>query len=249
MMNILLMVSYDGTNYHGWQRQNGQITVQECLENALSQLYKEEITVRGSSRTDTGVHCKGQGALYKTDRNIPVDRLPYAVNAFLPDDIVINGAYEVDDDFHPQYSVIDKTYEYKILNAEFRDPMLINYTEFIRYKLDVDKMKAACPYFCGEHDFKAFCASGSDAKTTVRTVYELNVEKKGDIISIRIRGNGFLYNMVRIIAGTLAYVGLGKIQPEDVPHIISGLDRTKAGKTLSPNGLTLLEVNYEKIDR
>ncbi|MBR1738335.1 MAG: tRNA pseudouridine(38-40) synthase TruA, partial [Firmicutes bacterium] len=133
-------------------------------------------------------------------------------------------------------------------NAKFRNPLLNNYTEFIHYDLDTDKMKAACRHFIGEHDFKAFCASGSDAKTTVRTIYSLDVEKNGDIISIKVRGSGFLYNMVRIIAGTLAYVGLGKIDPDEIPDIIDSLDRARAGKTLSPNGLTLLEVNYEKID-
>ena len=248
-MNILLMVAYDGTNYCGWQRQSGQMTVQQRLEEALSQLYKKPITVRGSSRTDTGVHCKGQGALYTVEQNIPADRLPYAVNAFLPDDIVVNGAYIVDDGFHPQYSVIDKTYEYKILNAPFRDPVLNHYTEFIHYPLDMEKMRRACIHFIGEHDFKAFCASGSDAKTTVRTIYSLDVQKSGDIISIKVRGNGFLYNMVRIIAGTLVYVGLGKIQPDEIPQIIQSRDRARAGKTLVPNGLTLLEVNYEKIGR
>ena len=248
-MNVLLIVAYDGTNYHGWQRQSGQMTVQQRLEEALSELYKKNIVVRGSSRTDTGVHCKGQGALYTVEQNIPAERLPYAVNAFLPDDIVVNAAYIVGDDFHPQYSVIDKTYEYKIQNADFRDPMLNNYTEFIHYELNIENMQKACEYFIGEHDFKAFCASGSDAKTTVRTIYELSVKKEGSIISIRVRGNGFLYNMVRIIAGTLVYVGLGKIAPYEIKDIIESRDRARAGKTLVPNGLTLLEVNYEKIGR
>ena len=248
-MNILLIVAYDGTNYYGWQRQSGFMTVQQRLEEALAQLYKKDIVVWGSSRTDTGVHCMGQGALYKTEQNIPIDRLPYAVNAFLPNDIVVNKAYIVDDDFHPQYSVIDKTYEYRIQNADFRDPMLNNYTDFIHYRLDIEKMQQACRYFLGEHDFKAFCASGSDAKTTVRTIYELSVKKEGRMIAIRVRGNGFLYNMVRIIAGTLVYVGLGKIAPEEITDIIESRDRARAGKTLVPNGLTLLEVNYEKIDR
>lgn len=248
-MNILLIVAYDGTNYYGWQRQSGFMTVQQRLEEALSALYKKEIIVRGSSRTDTGVHCMGQGALYRVEQNIPIDRLPYAVNAFLPNDIVVNAAYIVGDDFHPQYSVIDKTYEYKIQNADFRDPTLNNYTDFIHYRLDIEKMQQACRYFIGEHDFKAFCASGSDAKTTIRTIYELSVKKEGRMISIRVRGNGFLYNMVRIIAGTLVYVGLGKIAPDEIKDIILSRDRARAGKTLVPNGLTLLEVNYEKIDR
>ncbi len=244
-MRILLKVSYDGSNYYGWQRQKGFVTVQEKLEEGLSALMGKEISVRGASRTDTGVHALAQGAVFETDTTIPIANIPYALNSFLPDDIVITGAREVDDSFHPQYSVLDKTYEYLILNDEFRDPKLIKYTDFIREKLDIDKMKEACPYFLGEHDFKAFCASGSTAKTTVRTIYSLTVDKRKNIVCIKITGSGFLYNMVRIIAGTLADVGKGKLKPEDIEEIISSRDRTRAGKTLAPNGLTLTEVHYE----
>lgn len=243
-MKVLLTVAYDGSGYYGWQRQNNFITVQEKLEEALSELLRKEVTVRGASRTDTGVHAMAQGAVFNEETTIPVDKIPYAVNSFLPDDIVVTGAREVSEDFHPQYSVIDKTYEYKILNSEFKNPKLIRYTDFVREKLDISKMQHACKYFIGEHNFKAFCASGSTAKTTVRTIYSLNVEKDGDIICIRVKGSGFLYNMVRIIAGTLIYVGSGKIKPEDIPEIIKSKDRAKAGKTLSPNGLTLMEVHY-----
>lgn len=243
-MKVLLTVAYDGSGYYGWQRQNNFITVQEKLEEALSELLRKEVTIRGASRTDTGVHAMAQGAVFNEETTIPVDKIPYAVNSFLPEDIVVNGAREVSEDFHPQYSVIDKTYEYKILNSEFKNPMLTRYTDFIRGKLDISKMQCACEYFIGEHNFKAFCASGSTAKTTVRKIYSLNVEKDGDIICIRVKGNGFLYNMVRIIAGTLVYVGNGKIQPEDIPEIIKSKDRTRAGKTLAPNGLTLTEVHY-----
>lgn len=243
-MRVLLTVSYDGSQYFGWQRQKGYITVQQRLEEALSALMGQEITVRGASRTDTGVHALAQGAVFRADTTIPVENIPYAVNSFLPEDIVVTGAREVDEDFHPQYSVIDKTYEYRILNSQFRNPMLVRYTDFIREKLDIDSMRSACPYFLGEHDFKAFCASGSRAKTTVRTVYSLTVDKEGDIIRICVRGSGFLYNMVRIIAGTLADVGRGKIKPCDIGDIILSGDRTRAGKTMAPNGLTLTEVNY-----
>lgn len=248
-MRILLIVSYDGSNYYGWQRQKSFVSVQEKLEEALSTLYKREITVRGSSRTDTGVHALMQGAVFETENTIPMEKLPYAVNSFLPMDIVVTKAYQVDEEFHPQYSVVDKTYHYKILNADFRIPMLHKYTEFVHYRLDVEKMQQACKYFVGEHNFKAFCAAGSDAKTTVRTIYSLNVEKKDNIITISVCGNGFLYNMVRIIAGTLVYVGLGKLKPEEIEDIILSENRARAGKTLSPNGLTLMEVNYEKINR
>lgn len=243
-MKVLLTVAYDGSGYYGWQRQNNFITVQKKLEEALSELLRKEVTVRGASRTDTGVHAMAQGAVFNEETTIPVDKIPYAVNSFLPDDIVVTGAREVSEDFHPQYSVIDKTYEYKILNSEFKNPKLIRYTDFVREKLDISKMQRACKYFIGEHNFKAFCASGSTAKTTVRTIYSLNVEKDGDIICIRVKGSGFLYNMVRIIAGTLVYVGSGKIKPEEIPEIIKSKDRAKAGKTLAPNGLTLMEVHY-----
>ena len=245
-MKVLLTVAYDGSGYYGWQRQRGFVTVQQRLEEGLSALLKKDIVVRGASRTDTGVHSLGQRAVFTDDTlTIPIEKIPYALNSFLPEDIVITAAEEVDESFHPQYSVTDKTYEYKILNADFKNPMLNRYTEFVRQRLDIDKMRMACPYFLGEHDFKAFCATGGSSKTTVRSIYSLEVEKEDNIITIRINGNGFLYNMVRIVAGTLVYVGLSKIKPEEIEDIISSCDRARAGKTLSPNGLTLMEVNYE----
>lgn len=243
-MKVLLTVAYDGSGYYGWQIQKDFITVQQRVEEGLSALLRRKVEVRGASRTDTGVHAMAQGVVFNEEMTIPVERLPYAVNSFLPDDIVVTGAREVSDSFHPQYSVIDKTYEYKILNAEFRNPKLNRYTDFVRGDLDIEKMQEACQYFIGEHDFKAFCASGSTAKTTVRTIYSLEVEKTGDIICIRVKGSGFLYNMVRIIAGTLVYAGNGKIKPCEIADIIKSGDRTRAGKTLAPNGLTLMEVHY-----
>ena len=245
-MRILLTLSYDGTKYFGWQRQDSFVTVQGELEKALSTLLKQEISVRGASRTDTGVHALCQGAVFYADTTIPLENMPFAINSFLPEDIVVTKAIEVDEEFHPQYSVDYKTYEYKIQNSRFPDPRLKNYTEFIRYDLDIDKMKKACAFFLGEHDFKAFCAAGSSAKTTVRTIFSLDVKKEGDIVAITVSGNGFLYNMVRILAGTLVYVGLGKIQPEEIKDIILSKDRARAGKTLSPCGLTLMEVHYGK---
>jgi len=244
-MNILITISYDGTNYFGWQKQNGFATIQQKIEDALSFLLKKNVSVRGSSRTDTGVHSLGQRALFKEDISIPMDKLPYAINSFLPNDIVVTYAEIVDDNFHPQYSVLKKTYEYKILNSDFKNPMLINYTDFVRGNIDVKKMQDACKYFIGEHNFKSFCASGSTAKTTIRTIYDLTVEKKENIITIRVTGNGFLYNMVRIIAGTLIYVGQCKIKVSDIPYIIEAEDRTKAGKTAAACGLTLINIKYK----
>ncbi len=245
-MNILLTISYDGTNYFGWQRQKNQITVQQRLEEALSMLMKKDIEVRGASRTDTGVHALGQAALLKTETSIPIEKVPYAINSFLPDDITVTNARFVNDDFHPQYSVLKKTYQYKILNSEFKNPKLRNYSEFIRQPLDIEKIKEACKYFIGTHDFNAFCASGSTAKTTVRTIFDLSVFKNDDIIDIEVTGNGFLYNMVRIIAGTLIYVGIGRFEPIFINEIIESKDRTLAGKTAGPYGLTLMKIYYKE---
>lgn len=243
-MKILIRIAYDGSNYFGWQRQKDFISVQQKVEEALSALLKQYISIRGSSRTDTGVHAMAQGAVFEADTTIPMDKFPLALNSFLPKDIVVWSAQKVDENFHPQYSVTDKTYEYKIQNSEFRNPTLYNYTDFVRYKLNIDDMQKACKYFVGEHDFSAFCASGAQSKTTVRTIYSLTVTKDKDMVCIRVRGNGFLYNMVRIIVGTLVEVGRGKIKPENVSDIILSKDRARAGKTMAPNGLSLVEVNY-----
>ena len=243
-MKVLLSVAYDGSNYYGWQRQNDFITVQQKVEEAISALMKKPVAVRGASRTDTGVHAMCQGVVFETETTIPVEKMPYAINSFLPNDIVVNGAREVGEEFHPQYSVIDKTYEYKIQNCAFRNPLLYNYTDFVHYKLDIDKMNEACQYFIGEHDFNAFCASGSQTKTTVRTIDKLNVRREKEIVTISVTGSGFLYNMVRILTGTLVEVGLGKTNPDDMPKILEAKDRSKSGATLPPRGLILVNVEY-----
>nr|WP_317359637.1 tRNA pseudouridine(38-40) synthase TruA [uncultured Tyzzerella sp.] len=243
--NILLTVAYDGTNYFGWQKQDNVKTIQGEMEKALSQLFKENITIRGASRTDTGVHALSQLALLKHKTNIPIERLPLAINSFLNNkEIVITNAIYVDEDFHPQNSVYKKTYQYKIYNAPFLNPLLRNYTEFVHKPLNIEKMQQATKYFLGEHNFKAFCASGSMAKTTIRTIYDLKIDNKDNIITIEITGNGFLYNMVRIIAGTLIDIGHNKKQPEDIKNIILCEDRQKAGKTASACGLTLYKIYF-----
>ena len=244
MKRILLTISYDGTNYSGWQKQKNAVTVQGEFDKACSTLFKTDIESIGASRTDAGVHALGQRAVIDVDTSIPAEKIPLALNPLLPDDIVVTHAEEVGADFNPRFKALKKTYEYSIYNAPFRNPLYRNYSEYVRYELDLDSMRMACEAFVGEHDFRAFCASGNSSKTTVRTIYALDVEKDGDFIKIRVTGNGFLYNMVRIIAGTLIYVGEGRIAPDDLPEIIASGDRRKAGKTAGPSGLVLVKIMY-----
>lgn len=246
-MNILLTVSYDGTNYCGWQRQVNGPTIQANIEKALELTYNREITIQGASRTDAGVHAKGQRAAFALepgDLKIPVEKIACVLNTLLPQDIRIIRSEEISAEFHPVYSAIKKTYEYKIYNAPIADPISRLYCEHIRPPMDMDKMLKASKYFIGEHDFKAFCASGGSAKTSVRIIYSISLKKHEDIISMQVTGNGFLYNMVRIIAGTLINISLNKIETDAIPEIIKSLDRTKAGKTAPAKGLTLLEIYY-----
>lgn len=241
----LLTLSYDGTSYFGWQKQDNLKTVQRELEMALSKLLKKEVCVRGASRTDAGVHAICQLALLKEPHNIPIDKMPFAINSALTvDDIVVTDAIYVDKSFHPQENVYKKTYHYHIYNAPFQNPLYRRFTQFVHKPLDIQKMQEASKYFLGTHDFKTFCASKSMAKTTIRTIYSLDIDKKDNLITIKICGNGFLYNMVRIIAGTLIDVGLGKKQPEDIKDIILSKDRQKAGKTAVACGLVLNEIFY-----
>jgi len=243
-VRILLTVAYDGTKYFGWQRQNDFVSIQETLEIALSKLFNKKILVIGASRTDTGVHAMGQRAVLDIETTIPLTNLPYAINNYLPKDIRVHKAMEVQENFHPQYDAKNKTYRYKIYNAPFQNPVLNSYTWHVPKKLDIEKMREASKHILGEHNFSAFCASGATSKTRVRTVYNLEIYKEDEMIFFDINGNGFLYNMVRIIAGTLVYVGIHKISPSDIPKIISSEERGKAGKTAPPEGLTLMCINY-----
>ena len=244
MKRILLTISYDGTNYSGWQKQKNAVTVQGEFDKACSTLFKTDVESIGASRTDAGVHALGQRAVIDVDTSIPAEKIPLALNPLLPDDIVVTHAEEVGADFNPRFKALKKTYEYSIYNAPFRNPIYRHYSEYVRCELDLDSMRTACEAFVGEHDFRAFCASGNSSKTTVRTIYSLDVEKDGDFIKIRVTGNGFLYNMVRIIAGTLIYVGEGRIAPDNLPEIIASGDRRKAGKTAGPSGLVLVKIMY-----
>ena len=243
-----LTIAYDGTNYCGWQIQPNGITVEEVINKKLSKLLKEEITVIGASRTDSGVHAMGNVAVFDSDTTIPGDRIAAALNQRLPDDIVITKSEEVAPDFHPRYCDCSKTYEYHIINTRIPIPTkrLTNY--FVSYDLNIEDMKEAASYLVGEHDFVSFCNVRTDVENTVRTITELEVTKNGDEITIRISGNGFLYNMVRIIVGTLIRVGRGFYSPEKVKEILEAKDRKAAGVTAPAHGLMLMQINYPKED-
>lgn len=246
MRNIKLIIEYDGKNFAGWQTQPGKVSIQSEIERAIKEVTGEEVDLTASGRTDAGVHAIGQVANFHTNTKIETQKIPYALNSKLPKSIVIKAAEEVPERFHSRYLCKGKTYRYVINNNEF--PSALNrYREFhISQKLDVSKMKEALKYFEGTHDFKGFKSSGgSEKKTTVRTLTKLELKESDGIIKIELSGDGFLYNMVRIIVGTIVDVGLGKIKVEDIPEIIESKDRTKAGKTLPPHGLYLVQVRYE----
>lgn len=243
-MRIKLVVAYDGTNYCGWQLQNNGITIEEVLNRELSRLCNEDIQVIGASRTDAGVHAYGNVAIFDTNTRIPAEKISYALNQRLPEDIRIQYSCEVAADFHPRYHSSRKTYEYRILNAPFEQPIGRQYAHFVYRSLDIEAMQKAAEYIVGEHDFKSFCSAGSQVKETVRTVYSLDVIKNSNYITIRITGSGFLYNMVRIIAGTLLEVGMGMYPAQKLEHIIESKDRQMAGPTAPARGLSLVEIIY-----
>ena len=245
MKRIKLTIAYDGTNYCGWQIQPNGITIEEILNKALSKMTGEEILVIGASRTDSGVHAMGNVAVFDTETTIPAEKIAVALNQRLPDDIVITKSEEVALDFHPRYCDCSKTYEYHIINTRIPIPTkrLTNY--FVSYVLDIDKMRKAASYLVGEHDFVSFCNVRTDVENTVRTITALDIITNGNEITIRIIGNGFLYNMVRIIVGTLIRVGRGFYEPEKVKEILEAKDRKAAGVTAPAHGLVLVEIKYE----
>lgn len=241
---IMLTVAYDGTNYCGWQVQPNGITIEGVLNEKLSELLKEEISVIGASRTDSGVHALCNVAVFDTYSKIPGEKMSYALNQRLPEDIRIVASKEVALDFHPRHCNSKKTYEYHIVNAPFPNPMKRLYAHFTYVPCDVEAMQEAGKYLVGEHDFKSFCTVGAQVETTVRTITDLQVSKKEDEIIISVTGTGFLYNMVRIIAGTLLDVGYGRKKPTDVPDIINALDRQAAGPTAPACGLRLVKYEF-----
>ncbi len=245
---VMLIVAYDGTNYCGWQIQPNGNTIEGELNRALSELLGEKIIVSGASRTDAGVHSCGNVAVFDTTARMPAEKISYALNQRLPEDIVVQCSQTVLPDFHPRHVKSKKTYEYRILNREFRDPNRRLDTYFYYRHLDVHAMRVAAGYLVGEHDFKSFCSIHAQVETTVRRIYALTVDKKEDIITIRITGNGFLYNMVRIIAGTLIRVGTGEYKPEQIPEILAAKDREMAGPTAPAHGLTMIGIEYEDLE-
>lgn len=248
MKRVKLIVAYDGTNYCGWQIQPNGITVQEVLNQALSELLGEEIKTMGASRTDAGVHALGNVAVFDTCARMPADKISYALNTRLPEDIRIQSSEEVPAKFHPRFTSTVKTYEYRILNRTFGDPTRRLNSYHWYGKLDVEAMKKAAAYLVGEHDFKSFATASPEVENTVRTIYSLEVWKADDMIHLKVTGNGFLYNMVRIIAGTLIEAGKGSYPPEHVQEILNAKDREAAGPTARALGLTLVGIRYPEWD-
>lgn len=241
---VRLIVAYDGTNYHGWQVQKNGITIESELNRCLTELLQEPIEVIGASRTDAGVHAMGNVAVFDTCSRMPAEKISYALNQRLPEDIRIQKSEEVDADWHPRYCDSRKTYEYRIYRGEFPMPLKRLYALHIYYNVDLEKMREAAKYFVGEHDFKSFCQVGAQVKSTVRTVFDVSIIEEGADLVIRVTGGGFLYNMVRIMAGTLLEVGKGKIEPGQILEIIQAKDREAAGPTAPAHGLTLIKYEF-----
>lgn len=246
---VKLTVAYDGTNYCGWQVQPNGVTIESELNKHLSELLKEEIHVIGASRTDAGVHAMGNVAVFDTTARMPAEKISYAMNTRLPEDIRIQDSRQVADDFHPRFCETVKTYEYKICNRRFPDPCSRLYSLFYYWDLDEKKMQQAADHLIGTHDFTSFCTNKPEVTDRVRTIYSLDVIRNGEMITVRVCGNGFLYNMVRIIVGTLLRVGSGMMDPDEIPAILEAKDRTRAGDTARPQGLTLVQIRYPESER
>ncbi len=245
MRNIKLVIEYDGSGFNGWQKQPNKLNIQGEIEAVIENITKEKIELIASGRTDAGVHAIGQVANFKTNSNIPIEKIPIAINSQVKNSIRIKSAEEVDERFHSRYNCKRKTYRYIIDNSKYGSSIFRNMTYHMPIKLNINEMQKAVKYFEGEHDFKAFKSSGTSSKSSIRTIYEAKVIEKNEYIILELTGNGFLYNMVRIIAGTLVDVGLEKLKAKDIPVILEKKDRQKAGKTLPPQGLFLVKVEYK----
>lgn len=241
---IRIIVAYDGTNYHGWQLQENGITIEEELNRCLSELLGERIRVIGASRTDSGVHAMGNVAVFDTQNRMPAEKVAYALNQRLPEDIRIQKSEEVPPDWHPRHCHSIKTYEYRIYRAEFSMPVKRLYSYFFYRPLDIVCMREAAACLEGEHDFRSFCQTGAQVESTVRTIYSVQVEEQGADLVIKVCGNGFLYNMVRIIVGTLLEAGQCKRMPESILDILAAKDRSTAGPTAPANGLMLMRYEF-----
>lgn len=244
MRNLLLTIQYDGSGYHGWQVQKNALTVQEVFQNAVEKVFSQRLNVIGCSRTDTGVHANMYCLTLKTDMDISNDGVIYALNSKLPNDISVIDCCEVSADFHPRYSCKSKEYIYKLYNGRIRNPFYSKYAFHYRYNIDADYLNQECKAFIGEYDYSGFCSAKSDVEDTVRTVKNFEVWREGDMVYFKVEADGFLYNMVRIMVGTLLFVSEGKIKKGDLINVIKSKDRKKAGKTAQPQGLYLNKINY-----
>ncbi len=244
MKRVLLTIEYDGSGFYGWQRQQGMRTVQEEIEKAIEKITDRPCEVQASGRTDAGVHALGQTAHFDLPCPVPISKLAGVLNSLLPLDIVIKKAEIVPDDFHARFSIKSKTYLYKINTSEKKNAFISRYTSQVTYPLDYQKMRAAAKIFLGEHDFKGYCASSAVTSDYHRTIYDIKISQKKNELDIEVEGSGFLYNMVRIIVGTLVDIGRGKLTVESAKKALEGGDRAYAGVTMPPNGLYLKCTKY-----
>lgn len=247
MRNLLLTIKYDGSNYHGWQVQNNALTVQEVLQNAVEKVFLKRLDVVGCSRTDAGVHANMYCVSFKTEMNISNDGVVLALNSHLPKDIAVTECKEVSLDFHPRYDCVTKEYIYKIYNGKIRNPFYADYAFHYKYPIDAEYLNKEAKSFIGTYDYCGFCSAKSDVEDTVRTVKSIDVWRDGDMVYFKVEADGFLYNMVRIMVGTLLFSAQGKIKQGEIKNIILSKDRKRAGKTAPPQGLYLNKINYQQV--
>ncbi len=246
MRNIMLKLMYDGTNYHGWQMQKNVITVQQVVEGALAKIFNEpRVIVHGCSRTDAGVHARGYVCSFNTNARMPAEKIPFALNTCLPPDIRAITAADVDENFHAQYKAKSKIYSYTVINAPHSDAFMYNRAWHYPQKIDMEKVKYAASCLIGEHDFRTFMAQDDAPRIYVKNMYNITADKEGDIIRFTLHADGYLYNMVRIICGTLVFMGSGTLNYLDMPQVLASLDRRRAGMTAPPQGLVLEQVFYD----
>ena len=251
MRNIVLHLAFDGARYHGWQVQENAVSVQKTVQDAIERVFHTRLGLTGCSRTDAGVHANDYVCCFRTEATIPPISIARAINTKLPADIAVRDCHEVDAAFHPRYSALGKEYIYKICDAQFRDPFLRDYALYYWKKLDSTLLNEAATRFLGKHDFAAFCSAGSttghrpeEISDTVRTIYAAEVIRDGDLVQFRVHGDGFLYNMVRIMVGTLLFVAQGRLSPADIAAVITSGDRRRAGPTAPAHALYLNHVFY-----
>ena len=245
MQRILLKIQYDGRDFYGWQKQEGKRTVQGELETALCKLLGEEVEIFGSGRTDRGVHALDQSAHFDMNKKIPIKNLPLALNNLLPNDISVKKARSVKSDFHARFDIVSKTYLYRVYNAKQKNALVLNRAGYVNYDLDINKMREVAKLLEGKHNFKGFCSTNTNVKSFDREIYSIDIKKKGNFFEFRLTGNGFLYNMVRIIVGSLIDVGRGLLTEKDILLALEKEDRSFAGKTMPPEGLFLEKTNYD----